>query len=63
LGEQRVKYTTRNEGTKNQVCGKTKQNKWKMKNGSAMARRPVMSTAEGEEPTSVEVVTLILSTI
>ena len=45
-GEQRVKYTTSNEGNVNQVCGKTRQNKWKMKGGLAMARRPVTSTAE-----------------
>ena len=40
-GEQRVKHTTINEGNENQVCRKTRQNKWKMKSGSTMARRPV----------------------
>ena len=40
----RVKYTTGNEWDWNQVCGKTRQNQWKMKNGSMMARRPVTST-------------------
>jgi hypothetical protein len=42
----RVKYTTLNEGNGNQVCRKTRQNKWKMKSGSTMARRPVTPTAE-----------------
>ena len=37
-GKQRVKYTTHNEGNENQVCVKTRQNKWKMKNGSDTAR-------------------------
>ena len=45
-GQQRVKYTTGNELDWKQVCGKTRQNQWKMKNGSMMARRPVTSTAE-----------------
>jgi hypothetical protein len=40
-GGQGVKYTTLNEGNGNQVCRKTRQNKWKMKSGSVMARRPV----------------------
>jgi hypothetical protein len=35
-GEQRVKYTTCNWWNWNQVCGKTRQNKWKIKRGSAM---------------------------
>jgi hypothetical protein len=30
----------------NQVCGKTRQNKWKTKGGAAMARRPVTLTTE-----------------
>ena len=38
-GTERVKYTTMNDGNGNQVCKKTRQNKWKMKSGSAMARR------------------------
>jgi hypothetical protein len=33
MGEQRVKYTTINEGNENQVCRKTRQNKWKIKRG------------------------------
>jgi hypothetical protein len=42
------------------VCGKTRQNKWKMKNGSVMARRPKTSTAEqGEASTSAEVSTVL----
>ena len=45
-GEERVKYTTCIWWNWNQVCGKTRQNKWKMKSGFAMARRPVTSTAE-----------------
>ena len=45
-GGQRVKYTTCNWWNWNQVCGRTRQNKWKMSDGSAMARRPVTSTAE-----------------
>ena len=45
-GKQRFKYTMHNEGNENQVCGKTRQDKWKMKNGSAMARRPATSTSE-----------------
>ena len=43
---QRVKYTTINEGNEKQVCRKTRQNKWKMKSGSPMARRPVTPTTE-----------------
>ena len=30
-GEQRVKYTTIHDGNGNQMCKKTRQNKWKMK--------------------------------
>ena len=45
-GKQRVKYTTGNEWDCKQVCGKTRQNQWKIKKGSMMARRPVTSNAE-----------------
>jgi hypothetical protein len=33
-----VKYTASNEGNVNQVCGKTRQNKWKMKGPPNAAR-------------------------
>jgi hypothetical protein len=53
---------TSNDGNVNQVCGKTRQNKWKMKGGLAMAKRPASRppNEQGEEPTSAEVVTTVV---
>ena len=63
-GKQRVKYTACNEWDWNQVCRKTRQNQWKMKNGSMMAKGRWLDRRtppeQGEGPTSAEVVTVQL---
>ena len=62
-GEQGVKYTTLNEGNGNQVCRKTRQNKWKMKSDRRWLEDRWRRTPaeQGEESTSVEVVTMTYS--
>jgi hypothetical protein len=54
-GKQRVKYTTHNEGNENQVCGKTRKNKWKMNRRWLEDWRT--PPEQGEASTSAEVTT------